>query len=158
MKKIEKEIKGKFNLNQIQEKALENEEKNIILDAPTASGKTEAILLAIPEGKTVTWMLPTITACTFMYRRLCHDFINLNVRVLTSTLTDERIIDDNFTTINIITCDPYMIDYIKALVKDNEHRQSTDDVLVLDEIDNYPVKVRTVLKSYLKNVKLDQVI
>jgi DEAD/DEAH box helicase len=158
MKKLEQEIKEKFNLNQIQEKALLNKGKNIILDAPTASGKTEAILLAIPEGKTVTWMLPTITACTFMYRRLCHDFNNLNIRVLTSTLTDERIVDEKFTTINIITCDPYMIDYMKALVMDNEHRQSTDDVLVLDEIDNYPVKVRSVLKSYLKNVKLDQVI
>ena len=156
--KLEKEIKEKFKLNQIQEYALQYKGANIILDAPTASGKTEAILLAIPEGKTVTWMLPTITACTFMYRRLCHDFNNLNIRVLTSTLTDERIVDEKFTTINIITCDPYMIDYVKALVGDNEHRQSTDDVLVLDEIDNYPVKVRTVLKSYLKNVKLDQVI
>lgn len=158
MKKLEKEIKGKFNLNELQEKALKNEGKNIILDAPTASGKTEAILLAIKEGKTVTWMLPTITACTFMYRRLCHDFQNLNLRVLTSTLTDERIISENLTTINIITCDPYMVDYMKAFVVDNEHKQSTDDILVLDEIDNYPVKVRTALKSYLKNVKLTQVI
>ena len=156
--KLRQEIEGKFSLNEIQKKATEKVGKNLIIDAPTASGKTEAILLSIPEGSKVTWMLPTITSCTFMYRRLCHDFQNLNVRVNTSTLTEERIFSDKFTTINIITCDPLMVSYIKSLVTDGEHIKTTDEVLVLDEIDNYPTKVRTALHSYLNNVELDQVI
>lgn len=155
---LRKEIEGKFKLNEIQQLATKKVGKNLIIDAPTASGKTEAILLAIPEGSKVTWMLPTITSCTFMYRRLCHDFNNLNVTVNTSTLTEERILSDKFTTINIITCDPLMVEYIKSVVTDGEHIKTTDDVLVLDEIDNYPTKVRTALHSYLNNVELDQVI
>ena len=145
-------------MNEIQQLATKRVGKNLIIDAPTASGKTEAILLAIPEGSKVTWMLPTITSCTFMYRRLCHDFNNLNVTVNTSTLTEERILSDKFTTINIITCDPLMIEYIKSVATDGEHIKTTDDILVLDEIDNYPTKVRTALHSYLENVELDQVI
>lgn len=156
---LRKEIEERFNLNEIQRQATEKVGKNLIIDAPTASGKTEAILLAIPEGSTVTWMLPTITSCIFMYRRLCHDFEGLNVRVLTSTLEDERILDDNFTTINIITCDPYMVSYMRSFVEEKGiTKQTTDPVLVLDEIDNYPVKVRTTLKHYMSNIKLDQII
>ena len=116
MKTLRKEIESKFNLNDIQKLASEKVGKNLIIDAPTASGKTEAILLAINDGSSVTWMLPTITSCTFMYRRLCHDFNNLNVKVMTSVMTDERILDPGFTTINIITCDPYMVEYIRDLV------------------------------------------
>lgn len=155
---LRKEIEGKFNLNEIQKQAIEKVGKNLIIDAPTASGKTEAILLSILEGSTVTWMLPTITSCIFMYRRLCHDFNGLNVRVLTSTLEDERILDDRFTTINIITCDPYMVSYMRSFVEEGVSKQTTDSVLVLDEIDNYPVKVRTALKHYISNIELDQII
>ena len=155
---LRNEIEGKFNLNEIQKQAIEKVGKNLIIDAPTASGKTEAILLAIPEGSTVTWMLPTITSCIFMYRRLCHDFNGLNVRVLTSTLEDERILDNSFTTINIITCDPYMVSYMRSFVEEGVSKQTTDSVLVLDEIDNYPVKVRTALKHYISNIELDQII
>lgn len=158
---LENEIRGKFDLNEIQELATTKVGENLIIDAPTASGKTEAILLAIEEGSSVTWMLPTITACTFMYRRLCRDFSHLNVRVLTSVLKDERIVDEDATTINIITCDPYMIDYVKALVNGEEDTFTTDPVLVLDELDNYPVKVRTILQKYLsvhKGKELKQVI
>lgn len=158
MKTLRKEIENKFNLNEIQRLASEKVGRNIIIDAPTASGKTEAILLAINEGSSVTWMLPTITSCTFMYRRLCHDFNNLNVKVMTSVMTDERILDPGFTTINIITCDPYMVEYIRDLVDKEEHNKTTDDILVLDEIDNYPPKVRSVLINYLSNIKLEQVI
>jgi CRISPR-associated helicase cas3 len=158
---LENEVRGKFDLNEIQEIATTKVGENLIIDAPTASGKTEAILLAIEEGSSVTWMLPTITACTFMYRRLVRDFSHLNVRVLTSVLKDERLVDEDATTINIITCDPYMIDYVKALVNGEEDTFTTDPVLVLDELDNYPVKVRTVLQKYLsvhKGKELKQVI
>ena len=158
---LENEIRGKFDLNEIQEIATTKVGENLIIDAPTASGKTEAILLSIEEGSNVTWMLPTITACTFMYRRLCRDFSHLNVRVLTSVLKEERIVDEEATTINIITCDPYMIDYVKALVEGEEETFTTDPILVLDELDNYPVKVRTVLQKYLsvhKDNELKQVI
>lgn len=158
---LENEIRGKFDLNEIQEITTTKVGENLIIDAPTASGKTEAILLAVKEGSSVTWMLPTITACTFMYRRLCRDFSHLNVRVLTSVLKEERVVDEDATTINIITCDPYMIDYVKALVNGEEDTFTTDPVLVLDELDNYPTKVRTVLQKYLsvhKGNELSQVI
>mgnify|MGYP001004674056 CR=1 FL=1 len=155
---LRKEIEGKFQLNEIQKQSAEKVGKNLIIDAPTASGKTEAILLSIPEGSKVTWMLPTITSCTFMYRRLCHDFNNLNITVNTSTLTEERILSDRFTTINIITCDPLMISYMRSYVEEGLYKQTTESVLVLDEIDNYPVKVRTALKHYISNIDLDQVI
>ena len=158
---LENEIRGKFDLNEIQELATTKLGENLIIDAPTASGKTEAILLAIEEGSSVTWMLPTITACTFMYRRLCRDFSHLNVRVLTSVLKEERYVAEDATTINIIACDPYMVDYVKFLVEGEENAFTTDPVLVLDELDNYPTKVRTVLQKYLsvhKGNELSQVI
>ena len=157
---LQKEIERKFELNEIQNKAIYNRGKNLIFDAPTASGKTEAILLSIEEGSNVTWMLPTISACTFMYRRLCHDFKNLNVQVSTSTMEETRFVKEGLTRINIITCDPFMVDYMREYVS-NEARvckQTTDEVIVLDEIDNYPVKVRTALKHYMKNVPLKQVV
>ena len=158
MKTLREELMGKFNLNEIQKLAMENIGKNLILDAPTASGKTEAMLLAIEEGSKVTWMLPTISACTFMYRRLCADFNNLNVKVATSVMEETRFAGEGFTTITIITCDPMMIEYVKSHVSENTSVKTTDEVLVLDEIDNYPTKVRTVLKHYIKNVDLKQVI
>ena len=64
-------------------------------------------------------MLPTISACTFMYRRLCHDFRNLNVKVSTSTMEEERFVKDGLTRINIITCDPFMVDYMREFVTNN---------------------------------------
>lgn len=155
---LQKEVEGRFNLNEIQNKAIYNRGKNLIFDAPTASGKTEAILLSIEEGSNVTWMLPTISACTFMYRRLCHDFKNLNVKVSTSTMEEERFVKEGLTKINIITCDPFMVDYMREYVSNNICKQTTDEVVILDEIDNYPVKVRTSLKHYMKNVPLKQVV
>lgn len=152
------EIEGKFSLNEIQREAIERVGKNLIVDAPTASGKTEAILLSISEGSKVTWMLPTISACTFMYRRLCHDFENLNIRVSTSVMEEERFVSNDFTTITIITCDPMMVEYVKSVTTEGKGTKTTDEVLVLDEIDNYPTKVRTVLKHYIKNVDLKQVL
>lgn len=155
---LRNEIEKKFNLNEIQKLATENVANNLIFDAPTASGKTEAILLSLKEGSRVTWMLPTISACTFMYRRLCADFDNLNVEVCTSTMSESRVVDEELTTIKIITCDPLMVDYIKEYATNGTHIKTTDDVLVLDEIDNYPSKVRSVLKHYIKNIELEQVI
>lgn len=155
---LRNEIEKKFNLNEIQKLATENVSNNLIFDAPTASGKTEAILLSLKEGSRVTWMLPTISACTFMYRRLCADFVNLNVEVCTSTMSESRVVNEELTTVKIITCDPLMVDHIKEYATNGTHIKTTDDVLVLDEIDNYPSKVRSVLKHYIKNVELEQVI
>lgn len=152
------ELRERFTLNEIQKKAYENMGRNLIIDAPTASGKTEAILLSIPDGSVVTWMLPTITSCTFMYRRLCRDFNNLNVNVYTSLMSEESFRGSMFTTINLITCDPYMVEYVSHLVQSEEVLKTTSDTLVLDEIDNYPTKVRRALKHYIKNVPLKQVI
>ena len=63
---LKRELENFFILNKMQEKAYQNQGKNIVFNAPTGSGKTEAVLLSIPQGKTVSFLLPTITSSIFM--------------------------------------------------------------------------------------------
>ena len=52
---LKKELEKMFKLNKMQETAYRNKGKNLVFNAPTGSGKTEAVLLSIEEGKNVTF-------------------------------------------------------------------------------------------------------
>ena len=146
---LENEIKNKYKLNKMQENSLKSIGKNLIFNAPTGSGKTEGILLSIPENKTVSYLLPTITSSIFMYKRLKKDFHNLNLSIRTSLLDEKYIGNSDKTDIDITihTPDPALIEY---LLNGNK---TLNDVVVLDEIDNYPKMVKTVLAEYVKEYK-----
>lgn len=154
-------MKFNFNLNEMQKEVIklkkDGRNDKIILDADTGSGKTEAILLAINEGSTVDWLLPTISSCIFMYRRLCHDFPDLNIEVLTSIMKERRYVENPLFSIRIYTPDPAMISYITGVLE-GRYYPATSPVLVLDELDNYPEMVRAVLDNYINTIKLDQII
>ena len=149
-------------LNEMQRKAVEVKgKKNIVFSAPTGCGKTEAILLAITEGQSVNWFLPTITSCIFMYKRLKKDFNNLfTIEVATSVLSEKSYCTGlvNHGHIKIMTPDPVLLDFIKFNIDTGKFNRASEPVLVLDEIDNYPEDVRVVLKKYIDEANLRQVI
>lgn len=151
-------IKNELQNAVVEEKRKGNAEK-LILDADTGSGKTEAIMLALENAKGgVDWFLPTISSCIYMYRRLCDEFENINVKIQTSIMKDERLVDNAELFIRICTPDPAMVEYITGVVKDGVYNKTTRPNLVLDELDNYPEMVRCVLAEYINTIPLNQVI
>lgn len=139
---LKKELEKNFKLNKMQEEALKSVGENLIFNAPTGSGKTEAILLSIPEGKKVSYLLPTITSSIFMYRRLAESGL-FNVEVKTSLLK-EKSLGKGLLNIQIHTPDPALLDFLE------KGKNSLNEVVVMDELDNYPSMVKRVLLEYIK--------
>lgn len=139
---LKKELEKKFKLNRMQEEALKSVGENLIFNAPTGSGKTEAVLLSIPEGKKVSYLLPTITSSIFMYRRLAESGL-FNVEVKTSLLK-EKSLGKGLLNIQIHTPDPALLDFLE------KGENSLNEVVVMDELDNYPSMVKRVLLEYIK--------
>ena len=139
-----------FDLNEMQERAKELKGKNIVFKADTGTGKTEAILLAIEEGKKVAWFLPTISACIFMYRRLCNDFGSINVRIRTSLMSETREVPGALFSIDIMSPDMPLIDYLRATYYVDETYSPEYDVYVIDEVDSYTNKLRAALSMFIE--------
>lgn len=162
-----KNIEFGFVLNELQRKVdglstLEN--KRVILDSPTGSGKTEATLVAlvndIKDGvtKEVDWYLPTISSCIFMYRRFKEDFPKIDVQCSTSIFKERRY-GEGELKINIMTPDPKLIKWIGDSLNEVDSTPLPKN-LVLDEFDSYPVMVRSAIIEYIKinSSIIDQVI
>lgn len=139
---LKKELEKKFKLNKMQEEALKSVGENLIFNAPTGSGKTEAILLSISEGKKVSFLLPTITSSIFMYRRLAESGL-FNVEVKTSLLK-EKSLGKGLLNIQIHTPDPALLEFLE------NGEKTLNDVVVMDELDNYPPMIKRVLIEYIK--------
>lgn len=165
--KRNKNVNFKFELNELQNKVdnlstLEN--KRVILDSPTGSGKTEATLVAlvndIKEGvtKEIDWYLPTISSCIFMYRRFKNDFPQIDVSCSTSIFKERRY-GEGELKINIMTPDPKLIQWIGDSLNEVDSTPLPKN-LVLDEFDSYPVMVRSAIIEYIRvnNSSIDQVI
>ncbi len=143
---IENILRSKFKLNAMQEETLELKGHDIVISAPTGSGKTEAILLNIKSGGKYYYFLPTITSCIFMYHRL-KDLGVCNVKVSTSVLKEKSYVSGSDITIDIMTPDPIMIGYLSG----NRIEASG---IILDELDNYPTMVKSVIIDLVNNEKL----
>lgn len=144
MNKIEKILKNKFTLNKMQVEALKLKGVSIKLDAPTGTGKTEAILLNLVEGKYL-YFLPTTVSANFMFKRL-KDLNICNVVCRTSTLKDSITVNGSDITIELCCPDQFCIDFLSTNYIDKNVTG-----IILDEIDSYPVMVQRVLIKLMQN-------
>lgn len=149
------EITDKFQLNQMQKKAFEKLGYNIVLNAPTGAGKTEAILLNMNRNEEYYYFLPTITSCIFMYNRLKKDYKNIDIEIKTSLLTDRRAVENCNHKITICTPDPVMIEYLSSKKEKDIFIAKN---LILDELDNYPEMVKRALIEYCNEFKDSHII
>lgn len=140
---LEKMNQKGFILNKMQQEAKKLAGENIVINAPTGSGKTEAILFNLKKGS-YFYFLPTITSCIFMYNRL-KELDVCSVKIKTSVLTEKFLSNNkngNTYSITIMTPDPIMIGYLKG--------EKIKKGLILDELDNYPVMVKSALLDFIK--------
>lgn len=145
MRKMEE--KG-FALNPMQKQTASLAGENIVINAPTGSGKTEAILLNLKKGS-YYYFLPTITSCMFMYRRL-KELEVCSVEIRTSLLAEKADLRGSDVSITITTPDPVMIGYLKG--------ESIRKGLILDELDNYPTMVKSAILDYVKHNPTNHII
>lgn len=124
----------------MQEKAIQCRGMDVILVAPTGQGKTAAILLALEEGKTYKYFLPTVVACHYMYERLKED--DISCQLYTSKRKEDYKGATN-TKIIIESPDQTCIDYMMNGL-DCDRLQDVDGI-IMDELDTYPNRVMSIL-------------
>lgn len=148
---LKQKIESKFQLNDMQIEAINHIGQNLIFNAPTGSGKTEAILLSILPNTNSVLMLPTITSCIFMYYRLVHDFGNfVNITIKTSLLTEAHKTVNAEGYIEICCPDAPFIEYLKAKREGVLYNPFVGiNTLILDEVDNYPPMVKRALIEFM---------
>lgn len=138
--KIEKKLE--ITLNEMQMKTFALNGKNIIIKAPTGSGKTVAALLNCKKGEKYYYFLPTVSACNFMYETL-KDLNLFNVKINTSLRSEAFKVESSEIKIEILSPDNELIKFIKS-GKANKN-------IIMDEIDSYPLKVQSAAMHFLKH-------
>ncbi|MBF2375153.1 DEAD/DEAH box helicase [Listeria seeligeri] len=146
-----KNIHQKIKLNKLQGKTVENKGKDLLINAPTGSGKTEASLLAVSDAsKSVSYLLPTVVSTNVMYLRLKRDY-KLNLSVQTSTKKEISNLAEG-VHIKLECPDFALIDFIKT------GKKTLGDTIICDEFDHYPEMVKSALMEYKHTFSETQII